>query len=155
MEIRLAKPSDSKELAEMRWDFQLEEPSETSSIEKQEFVSICTKFLEDKLSSQQWKCWIALNNSKIIAHVFLQKIDLVPKPQNLNIKQFGYVTNTYTKPDFRNQGVGKKLIEQLVSQAKVEGLETLIVWPSEKSIEFYKRAGFTDKNEVLELNLID
>jgi hypothetical protein len=29
-------------------------------------------------------------------------------------------------------------------------LDTLIVWPSEESVTFYERAGFTGENEVLE-----
>lgn len=31
MEIRLADSSDTKQLGEMRWDFQIEEPTETVS----------------------------------------------------------------------------------------------------------------------------
>lgn len=152
MNITLANPDDATELAELRWAFQLEEPTETASVSKEAFIKECSEFVKTSLESGTWKCWVAKENSEIVSHIFLQKVALVPKPQNLNDKYFGYVTNTYTKPEFRNKGIGKELIDELIKYSKSQNFDTLIVWPSEKSIEWYKRAGFSQSNEIFELN---
>ena len=153
MKITLAKHSDAQELAQMRWDFQLEKPGEKSQIEHDEFIKLCTHFLQESLESELWNCWIAKDGDVIVAHLFLHRISIVPKPQFPNEKYFGYVTNAYTKPDYRNRGIGGQLLEQLITQARKERLDTLIVWPSEKGVNFYKRAGFSKDNEVLELKI--
>lgn len=66
---------------------------------------------------------------------------------------WGYVTNVYTLPEWRNRRVASELLRRVIEWARAERLELLIVWPSERSVEFYERAGFSTENEVMELLL--
>ena len=65
----------------------------------------------------------------------------------------GYLTNVYVLPDRRNQGVGARILAEVKGWAKEAGLELLIVWPSDKSRAFYRRAGFTGRDDPLQLML--
>jgi GNAT superfamily N-acetyltransferase len=79
----------------------------------------------------------------------VQRIRKVPNPGRLD-PEFGYVTNVYTCPEARNQGTGAGLIRHIQDWAREQRLEMLILWPSERSGDFYRRAGFRPSSEALE-----
>jgi len=60
------------------------------------------------------------------------------------------VTNVYTRPDYRGQGVGTHVMTHVLQWANEQELESLIVWPSEASVGFYARAGFRGNLDMLE-----
>ena len=62
------------------------------------------------------------------------------------------MTTVSTVPECRNQGVGSALMERVKAWSREQDLEELIVWPSERSVPFYERAGFSGENDVMELN---
>jgi N-acetylglutamate synthase-like GNAT family acetyltransferase len=53
----------------------------------------------------------------------------------------------------RNSGVGSKLLAAVSEWARELELEMLIVWPSDASIPFYRRAGFDPTSEMLEKDI--
>ncbi|HGJ5884485.1 GNAT family N-acetyltransferase [Arsenophonus sp.] len=65
----------------------------------------------------------------------------IPNPNDMN-GHWGYLTNVYTLPKYRNKGVGTALLSVAYRWAKHEELELLVVWPSDKSYSFYERTGF-------------
>ncbi len=150
--FRQAGYDDLTQFAQMRWDFRTEEEHQPPLMSREEFVRECVAFLRQGLEQHSWTYWVAEQDGLLVSHVFVHRILKVPSPFDLS-GRFGYVTNVYTRPEHRNQGVGSALLERVLEWARQEDLETLIVWPSEASIPFYKRAGFTSRNDVLELQL--
>ena len=149
MIFRKAEGKDAKELAEIRWDFQYD-PRDGSSepeLSKDEFISYCADFLEESLIGESWVCWIAEERGQIISQIFIKKIRKIPKPKKL-YDAYGYVTNVYTRPEFRNKSIGRQLMTKVKEWAIEEDLELLIVWPSQKSIGFYESMGFSSDNEI-------
>jgi len=149
MIYRLATLADVHTLALLRFDFQEEFGDEPPVCDKETFIKACTDFLRTSIADGSWEHFVAEHEGEIIAFVSLCIIKKMPKPSELN-GAIGYVTNTYTLPAYRNQGIGSKLLEQLTSWAKQNHLELLIVWPSDKSVSFYERNGFTNKNKIFE-----
>ncbi len=149
IEYRMASAADCRALAALRWEFRREGASDVPSIAYGAFVEACTTFLQQGLASQQWVYWIAVQDGVIVSHIFVQRIAKVPKPERLD-DAYGYVTNVYTRPAQRRQGMGAELLTQVVRWAKHQDLEMLVVWPSPASIHFYERAGFTRTGEMLE-----
>ncbi len=152
MDYRTAKIKDLSQLAELRWDFRMEDGDETAAVGKSDFVVACVSFLRRGLENGYYVYWLAEEAGEIAAHIFVHKIELVPRPCKIR-DQFGYVTNNYTKPEYRNKGIGSKLMQEVKDWAKSEDLELLIVYPSEQAVSFYERAGFDAENEVMELRL--
>jgi GNAT superfamily N-acetyltransferase len=138
---RLAELADYEllQLAQLRWDFFIED-SGIPSTSPEEFIMHCAGFLRAGIEKQQWYFWIALHDNRIVSMASVQRILMVPKPSRLN-DAFGYLTNVYTVPKYRNQGIGSALLKHAVNWAKDDGLELLLVWPSEPSRDFYKRLG--------------
>lgn len=152
MNYRQATFEDLNQLAELRWEFRSLDAYETPLVGKSEFIESCVSFLRRGLENGFYVYWIAEEGSEIAAHIFVHRIDLVPRPCKIR-DQFGYLTNNYTKPEYRNKGIGSKLLQTVKDWASAEDLELLIVYPSEQAVSFYQRAGFDAKNEVMELRL--
>ena len=146
---RMAHEGDLAELAGTRWDFRTEEEPAPVGMSRETFVAACEEFLRRGLHDGRWTCWVAEHEGQIIAHIYVQRIAKVPKPSRLD-DAFGYVTNVYTRPAYRGQGIGTALMERVQTWAREQDLELLIVWPSEASVSFYQRAGFTVDNDILE-----
>ncbi|MFN8492702.1 MAG: GNAT family N-acetyltransferase [Caldilineaceae bacterium] len=149
MIYRVATATDVAELASMRWDFRLEEAQGTPVHDRDTFLHACAAFLRQGLADQRWTYWIATTDAEIVSHIFIQHISKVPKPNRL-AEALGYVTNVYTRPTYRNRGIGTKLMAHVLQWATEQDLESLIVWPSTASIRFYERAGFHQGSEMLE-----
>ena len=154
MNYRLATVQDLMQLAELRWDFRMEDGDERPAVSRTEFIKACISFLKRGLENGYHICWLAEENGEIVSHIFVHKIDMVPRPCKIH-DQFGYITNNYTKPAYRNKGIGSELMKTVVNWAQEEDLELLIVYPSERAEGFYRRAGFKVENEVMELRLRD
>lgn len=150
MFYRLADEPDLETLALMRWEFQTEGLEPAADCDKWDFVEACALFLQRGLQRRNWVYWVAEADGRIVSHIFVQVIEKVPKPGQMN-GRWGYVTNVYTRPDCRNRGIGTELMRRVKSWAEEIDLELLIVSPSAESISFYERAGFTAESEFMEL----
>lgn len=141
IEYRIATEADVDALANMRWEFWLEDGRDPALLDKAAFLRECAGVLKQGLITGRWTYWVALLNGDIASQVFVQQITKVPNPSKLH-DAFGYVSNVYTKPAYRGQGIGSNLLARVKTWAKEQDFEFLIAWPSEASVRFYERAGF-------------
>jgi len=82
----------------------------------------------------------------------LELIQKVPRPGRTT-HPFIYMTNVYTLPEHRGQGLGSKLLKEIEAWSREKEYEFIIVWPSDWSIEFYERNGYKLCKEPMELIL--
>ena len=149
---RLATQKDFPQLAQLRWDFQTEHNAEMSVVEKAEFLDVCAEFMRQCFERGDWVFWIAEDGGEIVSQMFVHTIQSVPRPARLE-NLWGYLTNVYTKPAFRNRGIGARLLVQVKDWAIERDFEILIVSPSEDSVNFYRREGFTAETDFYQLRL--
>lgn len=149
MQARLATMKDIEQLVKMRWDFSLEYDKTISPDSHEDFKHACTQFLHEAIEGPAWKVWVAELQRRVVSHMFVQTIHKVPRP-NEKFHAYGYLTNVYTLPHYRRQGIGTALYAAVDRWAKEAELEFLIVWPSDNSVEFYKRIGFSASEEAME-----
>jgi ribosomal protein S18 acetylase RimI-like enzyme len=143
--VREAMASDAAELARLRWDSRVEDHLTHS---RTEFFRECEVWICEALTSRRWIMAVAeCGSDSLSGCMFLQCIEKVPAPGSSQ-RAWGYVTNAFVDSQRRGQGVGQKLLELLIEAARNRGLEFLIVWPSEASVAFYRRAGFRPVSEV-------
>jgi len=150
--IREATAQDVSVLARMRWNLRMDDAPPDDRYP--EYEARFSQFLTDALESGLWMAWVIEQEGEILAHIYLQLIEKVPRPGALD-QHFGYVTNVYTRPDSRNQGLGAQLMNHVIEWAKTRQLEFMILWPSDRSAPFYQRAGFEHPHDTLELILND
>lgn len=78
----------------------------------------------------------------------------VPRPSRI-ADSWAYLTDCYTRPTHRDRGVGTKLLSYVIAWARTQDFEMMLVWPSERSGDFYARGGFEGDAEVRILHLRD
>jgi GNAT superfamily N-acetyltransferase len=152
--VRQALPADAPSLAELRWVFKQEDNDfEGTPPDAARFLDQAEPWIHDRLTDGRWLAWVAeTTTDSICGHIFLHPIERMPDPQGDNAP-IGYVTNFYVTPGQRNRGIGAALMQALTNYAQTKTLDTLIVWPSERSATLYQRAGFDTPDELLELPL--
>ena len=154
MEIRFGEKRDYLQLAEIKWlhmeddDISYNE-NKLKGVDKERFIYDFISFLEN---DNNYKIFIAEEKDVIIAAMYLCVIPKLPKP-NRNSANIAYLTSVYTRKEYRNQSVGTKLITYIKEYAYENKCELLFVWPSEKSVDWYCRNGFSSENEILECAL--
>ena len=148
--VRQATSADAPELARLRWDFSVE--LEHADDDLATFTPRFTQTLADYLDSGRWTIWVAELDGRLVGTVWVERVDKVPRPYE-RPEHWGYVTNVYVAPDHRDRGIGARLLEAAIGEARSAGWELLLLWPSELSERFYSRVGFRRSPDVLELDL--
>jgi GNAT superfamily N-acetyltransferase len=154
IQYRMAGPDDLAQLTEMRWEFRSEYRPVPEEVSREKFFETCLAFLQEAFASGRWYCWIAEVDDQILAHVFLQRIAKIPIPTHFK-SEFGWVTNVYTRPEWRNQNIGAELMQLVEEWAQEEDLQMLVLWPSKRAVPFYERAGFHADTAEMEFRIRD
>ena len=145
--IRQATIQDARALARLRWDF-----SDQTGQRFEVFVHEFDVFLQQALTSSQWTIWVAEDRGKLLANMYIQLGQKVPRPGRPQA-YWGYVTNVYVEPFARNCGIGSQMLQTIQQWAQSQQIEFLVVWPSEESVQFYRRNGFVPNEEILECEI--
>jgi GNAT superfamily N-acetyltransferase len=154
MIFRLATKADIAALVDMRWDYTTDRAQRTGK-EYEQFRQYCATFLQRSLAGGLWAVWVAeSHNNEIVSHIYLQIIEKVPKAKRLR-NMFVYMTNVYTKPEWRGQGIGGRLLHEACAWSQENNLEFIIVWPSEEAVGFYARTGFQAVKDAMDLHFFE
>lgn len=149
MTIRLAETKDIKQLIRMRWDFTIEYDDGKKNESFSDFEKECQNFLENAFDCGRWFIWVADENEKIVSHIYIELIEKVPRPGRITYP-FAYMTNVYTVPEYRNKGIGSKVLSSINKWIKENNYEFVIVWPSDEAIDYYKKNGYVQCTEPME-----
>lgn len=154
MDIGFAKIEDYKQLAELKWmhmeddDVDYGEDNLTG-IERDGFMEDYVTFLK---TNSYYKIFVAMEDGLVLGTMYLGVLPKLPNPKS-EAKSIGYLTSVYTRKEYRNQGVGSRLLVHLKKYAAQEKCELLFVWPSDHSRKWYERNGFSNQNEIFECGL--
>lgn len=103
---------------------------------------------ESEIESQAIK-FTAQENGRVVGWALLYIIK-----NERHDEPYGFLENVYVEKEFRKQGVGRKLIEKAIEEAKEQGCYKLLGTSRHSNIEahkFYERFGF--KNHGLEFRM--
>ena len=141
--VRQAVPSDSAELARLRWDFRREHGT-PASLTFASFLEGFRAFVDDALTQGgPWQAWVAEDGDRLVGCVWLQLVEKIPHPSRDRWERpIAYITNMYIAPDLRNEGLGRRLLDEALDFAAAREVDGAVAWPSERSTSFYERAGF-------------
>ncbi len=68
--------------------------------------------------------------------------------------KLGYLLNFYTIPEARRKGIGTRLLDELIREARLVGLKYLHLNATRDGLRIYRKAGFVEPDEIeLELRL--
>ena len=95
---------------------------------------------------------IAVDNGKTIGCASLSYINIMPTFDHPTGKR-GHLMNVYTNKEYRRQGIGRKMVELLIEEAREKGCTEISLDATEQGRFLYTQIGFTtnDSGMVLEL----
>jgi GNAT superfamily N-acetyltransferase len=149
--VEPATADDLPDLARLRWELYAEqdgETMETADAYRERFAS----FAAEALASDTWRAWVARDEDRLVAAMWLQTVRRVPVPGK-RAGPIGYLTNVYVEPSHRNAGLGARMLDRVTAWCRDEGFSLVIVWPTERSRSFYRRGGFGRPDEPLVVEL--
>ncbi len=153
MEVRLATAADAHDLALMRYDFRATVNPAVES--RQQFAERCGPWMAARLGSESaWRCWVAHDGSRLAGHLWLQLIEKVPNPAP-ELEWHAYITNVYVDESARGAGLGARLMEAALAFCRDHSVDSVILWPTERSRTLYARHGFHLPEDMLEAILDD
>lgn len=148
--IRAATAGDAESLAALRWEFRADRQPLLES--QHDFVKRCAAWMREELGAgNRWRAWIAERDGRIVGQIWVQVIEKLPNP-NGEGRRHAYVSNLFVQPAARG-GVGTRLLEAALDHARANGVDRVVLWPSERSVTLYARRGFSRDAGVIELKL--
>jgi GNAT superfamily N-acetyltransferase len=149
--LRIAQPADAAELARLRYEFRSTERPATEP--REAFVARATAWMRERLArGTPWRCFVAVRDGAITGHVWITLVEKVPNPGGDEPERHAYLTNLYVRPAERG-GTGSALLEVALTWCREARVDTVILWPSERSRTLYARYGFDASRAVLVLPL--
>jgi len=149
MDCRLATSNDYAAIADLRWRLQTDD-----AVDDAARLAFVDGFLANELHTDDLFHFVAEDQGRVIGAMSVRKVWKVPAPGRPEAA-WGYLTNSYVLPDYRNGGAGSALLKFIENWARGEQLELLVVWPSDRAYPFYRRAGFAKYEDPLVLKLGD
>ncbi|MED3560996.1 GNAT family N-acetyltransferase [Bacillus xiapuensis] len=108
-------------------------------------------FFINKLSDGSLIQWLVEDNEEIIACGAVIFYEFPPTYTNKSGKK-AYITNMYTKENYRGQGIATNLLTKLVDETKNAGITKIWLGASKLGRPVYKKFGFKETDEWLDLN---
>ncbi len=146
--IRKADSSDLEELVRWREVVLREVFSIPAGENMTELLAANRAYYQTALENGEHVACFACAGEKIVGCGGVCLYREIPSPDNLSGK-CGYLMNIYTLPDLRQQGVGKKVVQWLVQEAKRRGAEKIYLEASKQAYPLYRSLGFQDMKGYL------
>lgn len=146
--IRRVSPDDAYTIARLRqamWDEMRPQDNSTSAYREATFV-----YWYEALETGRAVGWIAEQDMTPIGMTMLLLHHHPPRPTGEARR--GYVTSVYVVPEHRRHGVGRALMDAVISYGREAGLQRLELRTSDQGRALYERVGFTPQ-EVMMLRL--
>ncbi|MBL4953713.1 GNAT family N-acetyltransferase [Neobacillus sp. OS1-32] len=109
-------------------------------------------FFINKLNDQSLHQWLVEDQEEVIACGAVIFYQFPPSYSNKSGKK-AYITNMYTKKSYRGQGIATSLLSKLVEEAKNAGITKIWLGASKMGRPVYKKFGFKETDEWLELDV--
>jgi GNAT superfamily N-acetyltransferase len=148
--IRPATAADAPALAALRYAFRaaLNAPAESEAA----FVARCSPWMVTRLApGSAWRCWLAECDGAAVGQLWLQLIEKIPNP-GPELEHHAYITNVYVDPAARG-GVGYQLMTAALSFCREQRVDSVILWPTDRSRSLYARHGFALPTDMMEVVL--
>jgi GNAT superfamily N-acetyltransferase len=105
--------------------------------------------LPPMLSSGEYTGWfIVTPDDTVIAGAGVQVRHLLPRPETL-IDREALVVNVYVVPEYRQQGLARRLMLAILDWCVEQGIERVALHPSVMGRHLYETLGFTPSNELI------
>ena len=134
--IRIAGSADVPAVAALRRTWTVEQHGDVAD------EGFEARFLDwYERESARRVCWLGEVSGQPVGMMNLSIFERMPRP-GLDTGTWGYLANAFVLEQYRNQGVGGRLLDALLAYADDHAYIRIVLRPTERAIPFYQRAGF-------------
>jgi GNAT superfamily N-acetyltransferase len=141
--IRHAEDADVPALAELRRDWTLEWGG---TADDDSFGERFAAWFNEETARRL--TWLAEVDGRAVGMVNLAVFERMPQPGRAP-SRWGYLANAFVLAAYRDTGIGGRLLEALLSYADEHDFVRVVLNPSERSVPYYERAGFSSAHNLL------
>ena len=143
IEYRKATIDDAEELALIRGIFLAESNNESSTVRIKEMEQKNLEYFKNGLKNEEFIAWIAVDDNRIIA---TSGISFSNVPPSLTVPdgRVAYIMNMYTRPEYRNQGIGSHLFKTVANEAISRNYKKLTLFATKAGRPLYEKYGFEE-----------
>ncbi|MFN8345722.1 MAG: GNAT family N-acetyltransferase [Spirosomataceae bacterium] len=151
--FRKATLSDVEDLVRLRIAFlkELQKP-ETRRLDDAAMAERLRDYFRTTIESEEFVAWVALQKGEIVATSGLCFFHIAPG-FTLPEGKKAYILNIYTLPEWRGKGIGTKIFECILEEAKKRGYQRISLHASEDGRPVYEKFGFRLTGDEMELRL--
>lgn len=85
--------------------------------------------------------WLAEADHRLVGMMNLAVFERMPRPGRAP-SCWGYLGNAFVLAPYRNQGIGRQLLDALLGYASEHSFARVVLSPADRAVPFYRRAGF-------------
>jgi GNAT superfamily N-acetyltransferase len=146
----LLDAGDVRSLAALRWEWRIdrgEVPPNPQAAFEQDFAAWCAAHVEGH------RAFLATDpEGAVVGMAWFGSYERVPGPEHWT-RRSGAVQSVYVTPSARGSGLGAALIEAVLDGAAGDGIDHLLLHPTEESVPLYQRHGFAVRDRAMEIDL--
>jgi GNAT superfamily N-acetyltransferase len=141
--IRRAEEADLRAIARLRRESTVEQDGDCADPSFEERFSAWYA-----RESSRRIMWLAEVDGQLVGAMNLAVFERMPRPGRA-ASRWGYLGNAFVLAAYRNQGVGRQLLDAALEYARQNGFARVVLSPSERAIPFYERAGFGSADALM------
>ena len=112
------------------------------------------KKLQQEIESCICKVWVVKEKEKVVASGAVSIASLNPFPGDSSCT-VAYLHSVYTEVEYRNKGLAKVIIKDVIDYCKSNNINRVLLNASEVGRPIYEKFGFTASNNTMRINLND
>ena len=148
MNYRLSIKEDIPLLIELRKRQLIDEGQNPDVNMDQELV----KFFNNHFADNTLVEWVAEEDGKIVGTAAILFFEFPPAFTNPSgIK--GYITNMFTVPEYRGQGLASELLKKVLDEARSRSVKNILLAASDMGKPVYKNVGFEEAGDWMKMNI--
>jgi GNAT superfamily N-acetyltransferase len=111
-------------------------------------VALSADYLMKALSDGSFRAWLASVGNRVVAGGAIIISPWPAHPYDLECRR-ATILNVYTCPDYRRQGIARRLMQTMIDWSKREGLARVTLHASKDGRSVYEALGFEIGNEMV------
>jgi GNAT superfamily N-acetyltransferase len=144
--IRRINENDIKIFMKLRMAYIMETFENICESNEKEIENNLELYFNEHIDKNDFIGIIGEYNGKVVSVVYLIIKDFPPNPYMLNGRT-GTLLNVYTFPEYRKKGIAKKIIKEILKEAKLMGINSIDLKSTDDGYTLYKNLGFVDDNK--------
>ena len=122
----------------------------SDDVDMREVKKQTLEYYKNALKDDTHSAYLVFDGETFVGAGAVSYFQVMPTFHNPTGKK-AYIMNMYTKPSYRRQGIAFKILDLLVTEAKVKGITAISLEATQMGKPLYTKYGFVKMNDEMEL----